>query len=349
MIDEREIIQDAVARLSPPEPSFERLLRRRERKIRNKRIAAVVVAIAVLIGPIWLATTGGRSERTITPASTGPTAAPSAAGMGLPGLPPKGAKPSTPERGKLVLDLGFGHTSGDGGRFSLSMYEDGRVIWDRLGTTRGLIEQRLTAEGVDLVLAEVLSTGLFDHDRWFVEADGLYYGGVSVRSGTQIVQLAWGNAGFEVGIDAPETTPTPEQVRTLEGLDARLEDLTSWLPASAWDDPKYRAYVPSRYGVCYMFIGQDTPPGRLDVLDLLPSPAGDLLSTLDTTQSYPNGFRASQPFWCSVVSTEQARELVAIMRDAGPSSRGDGGLSYSYPLVDIGLEPALPEARASGP
>jgi hypothetical protein len=325
-----------------PEPSFEGFLRRRDRKRRNQRIAAGVVAIAIFVTPVALmVATGEWSGRTQTPADTSPTVQPDPPdpiGVGLFGLPPKGATPSAPERGELVLGLGFGHTDGDAGRFSLHVYADGRVIWQRLSNPQtGLIEQRLTPVGVELVRNEALSTGFFEHDRVLLGAGGLHYGGIEVRDGGRLVQLAWGDAGFEEGIDSVATTPTPEQVRTLERLDARLEDLTSWLPASAWDDPEFKAYVPSRYQVCYMYVSDGEPIGRLRVLEVLPAPVEDLLRTVETTQSYPNGFRDSNPFWCSVVSIEQARELAAVMEDAG-------GLSYASAdgNVDIELGPALP-------
>jgi hypothetical protein len=103
--------------------------------------------------------------------------------VGLLGLSPDRASPSTPERGQLALGLTFGHTGGDPGRYSLHLYEDGRVIWQRLSDPpTGLIEQRLTPEGVELVLAEVLSTGLFDRDREWAGAPGLHYGEIQVRA-----------------------------------------------------------------------------------------------------------------------------------------------------------------------
>ena len=73
MIDERDIVQRAVERLAPPEPSFERLIRRRDRKRRNQRIAAGVVGIAVFVAAIWIVTSGGAFDRTETPAVPGPT------------------------------------------------------------------------------------------------------------------------------------------------------------------------------------------------------------------------------------------------------------------------------------
>jgi Tol biopolymer transport system component len=45
---------------------------RRDRKRRNQRIAAGVVAIVVFAAPVWIVATGGRSDRTTTPAVSGP-------------------------------------------------------------------------------------------------------------------------------------------------------------------------------------------------------------------------------------------------------------------------------------
>ena len=348
-----ERADQAVSRVPLPTDGLERLRRLRDRKRRNQRIAAGVVGIAVFVASVWMVTTGAPFDRTITPGTNERTVAPDDVGqVGLIGLPPEGATPSAPKHGELVLGLGFGHTSGDAGRFSLHLYADGRLIWQRLGgdptsnlASTGFVEQRLTPEGVELVRAEVLSTGLFDHDRAFVGAHGLHYGGIEVRAGDRLVQLAWGDAGFEEGIGSVATTPTPEQVRTLEQLDARLEDLASWLPASAWEDPELRAYVPSRYSVCYGWL--EEPLGRPGVLDLLPALAGDLLRTLDTTQSYPNGFRGSRSYWCSVVTTEQARELAGIL-DAGAFKADSYGPTYettpvqARDLVHIDFGPVLP-------
>src|SRR5215471_16980605 len=48
MIDERDLYQGAIDKFPPPERSFELLGRRRERKQRNKRISAGVVALAIV-------------------------------------------------------------------------------------------------------------------------------------------------------------------------------------------------------------------------------------------------------------------------------------------------------------
>jgi hypothetical protein len=77
VIDEREIVRVAVERLAPPEPAYERLVERRDRKRRNQRIAAGVVGIAVFVAAVWIVTSGlslDRSEKSVAPAGevTGP-------------------------------------------------------------------------------------------------------------------------------------------------------------------------------------------------------------------------------------------------------------------------------------
>src|SRR4029450_4386669 len=49
MIDERERYERAFQQFQMPEPAWDRLIRRRDRKRRNQRIAAGVVGIAVFV------------------------------------------------------------------------------------------------------------------------------------------------------------------------------------------------------------------------------------------------------------------------------------------------------------
>ena len=70
---------------------FERLVRRRDRKRRNRRIAAGVVGIAVFVAAVWIVTSGGYN-RTQQPAMQ-PTP-----------TPPAGTAPETP----YLIDLNTG-------------------------------------------------------------------------------------------------------------------------------------------------------------------------------------------------------------------------------------------------
>ncbi len=86
MDDMKESLRRARSSASPPEPAFERLVRRRERKHRNGRIAsaavALVVVAALVAGGAW--TLQHRSSRAIV-GSSGPSG-PSVTGAPSPGV-----------------------------------------------------------------------------------------------------------------------------------------------------------------------------------------------------------------------------------------------------------------------
>jgi hypothetical protein len=360
MSDVRTILERGVGGATPPPDGFGRMLRRRDRKRRNQRIGAGVVGIAVFVAAIWVVMTGGPFDRSQTPASTGstvtgPTVAPGYPGpVGLQGLPPEGATPSTPITGEIVLNFGFGHTDGDGGRFHLTMYEDGRLIWQRLGDPSGegeptgLIEQRLTSDGVELVRSEVLSTGLFDRDFDFENAPGLlHYGQIEILDADRLVSISWGFGGPE---GLPTATPTRDQVDAIQLIDTRLEDLASWLPATAWKDAGLRPYVPSRFSICYE---TGTGIGLEGVLDKLPRPAQDLLRPLERTHEEfgRSGPATTVESWCSTVTTQDARGLAGILDLAGWTAL-DHATEIAYASdpdlsigITIGFVPLLPHER----
>jgi hypothetical protein len=285
------------------------------------------------------------------PAAPAPTNLPRAP-IGLVGLAPEGAVPSTPLRGESILQFMFGHTEGDPGRFSLDVYQDGRIIWQKLGNVNdpistGLVEQRLTTSGVEVIWAEVLSTGLFDRDVHLVGAYGLHFGEVVLRHGGRLVHVSWGDIDVQRRATA---TATPEQVTALKRLDARLEGLASWLPASAWSDATKKAFVPARYSLCFE---TERNVGLSRVLGSLPRSARDTIRELDLAYGEGGSSRPSFPWhtWCSAVTTEQARALAAQLKDAHIANNGgdEFGLVFDskprgrYALeVSISFAPLLP-------
>jgi hypothetical protein len=246
------------------------------------------------------------------------------------GLPPDGVAPSTPETGQLFLSFN-GRVSELGMEFHrVWVFADGRLIWKRnlegTGATSGafgatkpttaVIEQRLTPEGVELLRAMAVASGLRDIEAVGTSIRvrhglGVLWGGLVVRVGGRLVDAGWSDGK----------------------LPALLADPASWMPASAWDDPRVGAYVPSRYAVCLDHVG----PARLKsigpagVWDLLPEHIRSLI------RSRAIGDRISE--WHEIdarclfeVSTDNARTIAAALDDAGladgiripdPSGRGE--------------------------
>lgn len=281
--------------------------------------------------------------------------------QGIVGLPPVGAAPSTPKKGELVFSFAFGHTMGDPGRFRLSLYADGRLISERTGdfslaptdehrNPTGLLERRLTPDGVELVRAEVVSTGLVDHDLHLTGGEGLYFGHIEFRAADRVVHVTWGDGTWR-GVPGPDVIkglPTPEQASALIRLDERLADPASWLPASAWKDPQTRAFVPSGYSVCY---AGGKGVGLSGLLALLPPAAGDLLRAQENKPMPYTNLAGTFPSWCSELTTQEARKLERILDGAGVKSVKDVfGLSYGAPgpqaaATEFSLifDPNLPE------
>ena len=302
------------------------------------------------------------------------------------GLPPEGATPSAPESGELVLQGGARSASvanwlrEPGGRYAgalvrLWVYADGRVIWDRREQRvpegakefqSGLLEQRLTPEGVALVRSELVASGLFDRDLTLVVPDhqliakeGHFWGWAEARGDGRLVRLQWASPFYSGPGEG--TMATPEQVSALRRLDALLGDPDSVLPSSAWAVRKIRAYVPSRYAVC---VSSSPPTDIAHLLALLPARAEELLRNQSWTRSEDDlveglgGGRTKVVGrgidYCSEVPTEQAREVGDALSELDPDTRfRTNGLAYvvaeavgNLNPTTIGLEPLLPHGEA---
>jgi hypothetical protein len=232
---------------------------------------------------------------------------------GFIGLPPSGAAPSTPKRGQLVLEI-LGRGSGF---LAARVYADGRVIWRGEGNFpyganthgTGWLEQRLTPAGVERLRSEVLSTGLFDRNVQFKWGG---WGVIRARRGDRLVRVAW---GFNANVEGAEEVATVKQVNGLNRLMALFVIPRRWLPASAWEDPKIRAYVPSRFVVCYG-SRESTKIARSRILVALPPLARDLLRGKDLKgSSFATDPSAS--WYCSAVTTPNARILERAIDRAG--------------------------------
>jgi hypothetical protein len=169
MSETKDLLRRGGEGFAPREGIMDSLLRRRDRKRRNQRIAAGVVGIAVFGAAVWIVTSGGAFDRTETPAVpggsetgpavTGQTGTSDFYSEDFSGLPAGGAVASSPVEGEVVADFAKIHVG------FVYVYADGRVIWMR-DATGSIYEQRLTPEGVDLVLSGDVKPRTF-LDAWF--------------------------------------------------------------------------------------------------------------------------------------------------------------------------------------
>jgi hypothetical protein len=155
----------------------------------------------------------------------------------------------------------------------------------------------------------------------------------------------------------PTERATPEEAEILVRLIERLADPGSWLPADSWEQREVRAYVPSRYAVCY---GESppTPQGmeRSDVLNLLPAGARDILGGKDVfTQSSlhsEGGDIRPTTDYCSVVTVDEARTLQAEFDAGAPTGKSGDRVRYAFAApapsrqtIAIKFEPYLPHGE----
>lgn len=304
MIDLDRTSLDRVLPATPGSADWSDVLSRsRQGRRRQRVIALAVAALVVAVGT----------------ASAFAVRAAFFVDKGFIGLPPQGATQSTPESGELVVNF-YGRSSTLGGPLSrVWVYADGRMIWNREGDvpqganerTSGFLEQRLTPDGVELLRSEVLSTGLFGHDLTLLSqrfGELTVWGWVQVRVGDRLIRVNWEDPSSDPEKD-DGTIATPEQVSALVRVDALITDAASWLPASAWEVRKIRAYVPSRYAVCLAVGGPAPPIEPSRILPLLPEPARDLLRA----REFAPGARGG----CTDLTTAEARALGDALKAAG--------------------------------
>jgi hypothetical protein len=238
-------------------------------------------------------------------------------GRGFIGLPPQGASPSTPPVGKLVLEADGRCTAG-GNYCGVWMYTDGRLIWIRdarvagFGAnkrTTGLLEQRLTSTGIKLLRSIFIAT----------------YECKTPRSRQQPV-------------DCTAVYPGPAPFPRI--AHPGWEDVTWGLPPSAWRNSVIRAYVPQKFGFCFVGSYRDDrgfwPWRELSLsrlLTILPRAAGTILSG---RRALPDPGRWAASTTCLALTTDEARRLARALNDAGVKRLKQPTYVLSYRIDSVG-------------
>jgi hypothetical protein len=311
---------------------------------------------------------------------------------GFIGLPPIGATPSSPASGELeIWYWAFWSANGQPfwagaanpnvrtGRTRAWVYADGRLIsWggpDRPGSANplstGFLEQRLTPQGVERLRSEIAAAGDFG-DPNELAPPGKPPCPLGQSPSDREKAIANGDCQLPTPApapDAPITVPffTPivvaglgtlvhvDHARDLNRLYARLSDPGKWLPASAWVERDSRAYVASKYAVCYSGWPPDQQVEQSRLLALLPPAVRDLLGDAPLRQGplfgEPGNFRPSYGY-CADMTTDEARAIATGLDDAGFHESGSSRLNYRIEApgsnpgeVDVSFEPYLPHGE----
>ena len=193
-------------------------------------LIAIFAACAALAVVAWSALDGGGGARSAGPVPGLPDGGRASASTGDPGdnvrLPPAGASPSTPERGELLITLDARPGTGFPGRFvpvhQVWVYADGRVISRREGVDpmakRDISNDASRRRASSSLQTEVVATGLFARDGYYLSEQGLSWGEMTARNGDRLVHVVWCCPALLPALDlqpAPDLDPTPQQARSL--------------------------------------------------------------------------------------------------------------------------------------
>ena len=305
---------------------------------RVTRVAVSITTVAALAVALAVAAAGS--------ASTEPTH--------FAGFPPAGVKASTPTTGRLLIGLYRAGRARPGpvpglrlsANTTWNVYADGRIIWQtwsssgdatvvpdgasRLDT--GYVQQRLTPQGVQLLLSKILATGLFENDLTLELSSGQASVLHRVRRGDRLVTVS--------GMPSPDidtssrnqfAKATLAQTRALAWIEKLVADPARLLPTSAWANRKIRAFVPARYAVGFDRSYPD--------ISKVPSPAGKVLSR----------YKPLKRHGCQVMTTVKARAILDAFVEAGLSPSENFAFEIAFGLPgprgpsDFHMGPALPD------
>jgi hypothetical protein len=292
---------------------------------------------------------------------------------GFIGLPPEGATPSVEQDGDIVLHYFGPGPKGTDGKRRVWVYADGRVVWLGGGdvpeaanpTSSGFLEQRLTSEGVELVRSTALAAGTFSNDPPPVPPPPPCPRGVSPGTDGCAAPTPLPDPDqplvvpFYVDVIVPEVgrLARVDRASDLDRIIEHLTDMTAWLPATAWADEAVRAYVPSRFAVCYGSWPPDRPVDESRILGLLPGGAQELIRSRDALAFHGlfggplDGFRPVVDH-CVEMPTNEARIVLNALETAGFERFMPGvrlafrlPISGSTNMVHIYFEPYLPHGE----
>jgi len=235
---------------------------------------------------------------------------------------------------------------------SLSVYGDGRVIVPGAVAAiypgpllAPLLVTRLNEGGLQAVLGEVLSTGLFTQSRSFdgarnVIADAGTTAFTLHADGREVTVSVYALGAFDpsqprAGISGEELAAH----RVLAQLSTRLETLETWLPPSSWADGQSQPFAPGAIRMLVRNVDADPPDLSGIANQLVPWPGVGNPMTFGLPVTQPAGSR------CGVVIGADAAAWLAALQRANQLTR----FTDDHHRYEVTPRPLLPDEPRSCP
>lgn len=280
-------------------------------------VAVVVIGVAGLPGDRFGSDGGPFASPGVSPGA-GPSSQARPSADPLYGIPPQGAIPTAAGPTRLVLSL---EATVSRERPTMRMYENGVILWldpsdpSVSPESSGIVQRRLTAEGVEYVRSLVLDTGMFDRDLLLHLETG--YFDLTLQRADKAVRVVWARTD-EWGL-GPSRDATADEARTLTRLERDLKDPEAW-PAWVWADATDRSFVPSRNAVCLRSLPLRTSHAHLRAQ--LPAEVVAFLRDADRSTLQ----EAASPGWaCSRITGDDLHQLIRILDELGIQRNHDKG------------------------
>jgi hypothetical protein len=245
---------------------------------RTQRVAAGAVAIAFFVGAVWLVATGGPFDSAPRPK---PTETPS------PSEPP--APADLTER-TVSTRVGFVGLPPQGAEPSEPRH--GELVLSYFGRQ----------------FAHWYQVWVYEDGRMIWQREGNVLEGATEHATGFLEQHLTPN-----GVELLRNRGSAEDA--LFAFPWRPPYPASWLPPEAWRDREIRAFVPSRYAVCYQGLRRAVEPSRL--LSWLPERPRKLLRATEFDVEFDEEWLRGFGGGCSRLTIPQARRVARILGDAG--------------------------------
>jgi hypothetical protein len=208
--------------------------------------------------------------------------------------------------------------------------------------------RRLTEEGMQTILREVVATGLFDADLELRGAQAV----VADASDTAFILHAGGRdvtvSVYALGLITPDMQPpqgvSADELRAhqvLQGMQDRLLQLDTWLSEDAWQDTGWQPYEPTAFRLYVRDATNDVPEAGV----------AQEVRTWPEVSADPASFGTEEPLFgdgtrCAAVTGDEAAAWLAELGAANQNTRWsvDGEKLYA-----VSPRPLLPYEEASCP